>query len=463
MICPHCAGSHSIKDCNNKEDPPTCSNCGVNHRATSNTCNYKKKYLAIPPSNNVITQFFKNPESNYTYPAPPPTTNPWVNRTNKNNINTNNNNSSLQNNSNQINLTTLSPTRGKSINRPNPFQNNLPSTSSNTSNQYATLPMPEPTDNNNINSQTIQNQENTGAIPKNKQQPPLNNNNTFHNVSESGNNVYIHNVQPNPKPIISYNECLIMAKQFEHWPTAFTELQFAFGISPVIAIPTSLHNKMKFVDCINTNSNPTINQNNNVNSNNHTPVNSNSQTTTNINCNNTNQNKPESNHNSSQINNNLNIETSINNLIKNNREPKDNKTAPKISNTSSTALTINQRQYNTYNKNNAEVGSHNKNDSTLTLKDAIMFTTAKNNNNKLDPIPENQNSPNSSSSSIDGNILICEDSNSSITSNDDTVLENNPITSTPINQGMGRRTRSQTSLCSSDNIHIQNYNNKTKS
>ena len=99
----------------------------------------------------------------------------------------------------------------------------------------------------------------------------------------------------------------------------------------------------------------------------------------------------------------------------------------------------------------------------FTLKDTIMFTTAKNNNYKLDLITENKDSPNSSSSSIDGNLHICEDSNSSINSNDDTVLENIPITSTPIIQGMGRRTRSQTSLCSSDNIHIQNTNSKTKS
>ena len=153
-----------------------------------------------------------------------------------------------------------------------------------------------------------------------------------------------------------------MVKQFEDWPTAFTELQFAFGISPIIAIPTSLHNKMKFVDCINTNPNPTINQNNTLNSNNQTQINSNSQTTTNINCNNTIQNKPELNKFKSQINNNPNIGNSINNLIKDIGALKDNKTAPKNSNISSPALTINQRQYNNYNKNNAEVVPHNKND-----------------------------------------------------------------------------------------------------
>ena len=115
--------------------------------------------------------------------------------------------------------------------------------------------------NNDITNQISQTQNNTGAIPKKPQNfPNKSNNNTFHNVSESGNNVYINNVQPSPKPIITYNECLIMAKQFENWPTALTELQFAFGISPVIAIHTSLHNKMKFVDSITPNPKPAINQ-----------------------------------------------------------------------------------------------------------------------------------------------------------------------------------------------------------
>ena len=137
------------------------------------------------------------------------------------------NNNVNQHNNNQMNFTTLSPNRGKSIRRPNPYHNdqsNIPSTSTDNSYQCEIPPQILTTSNNNNTNYYInQMQRNTGAIPKtsnnnNNSNNNINNsnsNNYYHKVTETGSNVYINNVQPNPKPIISYNECLIMGKQFE--------------------------------------------------------------------------------------------------------------------------------------------------------------------------------------------------------------------------------------------------------
>ena len=444
MVCPHCAGNHSIKDCNNKADPPLCSNCGGNHRATSNSCSYKKKYLSIPPSNNIVTQYFKNPESNYSYPAPPPTTNPWFNRNNLNDSNISNN-STQQNNNNQFNFTTLSPTRGKSVHRPTPHQINnqniTPSTSSDTSYQF---PIPPPL----INNHNSSNQNITGAIPKNPSPTSnSNNNNTFHNVTESGNNVYISNVQPNPKPIISYNECLIMAKQFEDWPSAFTELQFAFGISPVIAIPTSLHNKMKFVDCITPNTNPMVPHSSHHLSPSTLQINQN----TNNNNPNLSQSKPIHNANS---NNTLQMANSINNLIKSGRELKNNEN---LSNSACSSTILNNK--NSIHSSSGKTEDADRKDTKTPFKNTHVLKNYKkaNNSKPLESIHENVEF-NSSSSSIDGELLICENSFSSLSSNDDNIVENLPLSSSPINEGMGSRTRSKTNLSNSTEKPSNNNN-----
>ena len=480
MVCPHCSGNHSIKECNNKIDPPICSNCGGTHRATSNVCSYKKKFLAIPPSNNIISQIVKNPESNYSYPAPPPTTNPWFNRNNTSNNNTNDINTDNTNSNNQMNFTTLSPNRGKSVKRPNPYYNNTnyPNSSSSNSNTNDISPSSSPTPGNSISNDTSsQSQRNSGAIPKStnvnhnamnnsnaNNNSTSNNNNTFHKVTENGNNVYINNVQPDLKPLITYNECLIMAKQFEDWPTAFTELQFAFGISPVIAIPTSLHNRMKFVDSITINKTPTLNQTLTPNLNTNINQSSNNNLTP-QNCSNSNINHTANNvSNQSHLqltqspNNSQDMANSINNLIKSNRDAKDIKTQSK--NISNSSLCINNQQVNR--KDNVDESTNN---TIFSLKDTPFFTTTKKAKSSipLDTVYEHENSPNTSSSSIDGDLQIYENSNSSISSNDEPGNVNSPHTSSPINFNMGIRTRSQ-SQTNLNNIPASNFqHNNTKS
>ena len=82
-VCPHCTNNHSLKDCNKKDENPKCCNCGKDHRASSNRCNIRKKYIGIPTSENDKTyNFIKNPESNISdnlvyFPAPATTYNPW--------------------------------------------------------------------------------------------------------------------------------------------------------------------------------------------------------------------------------------------------------------------------------------------------------------------------------------------------------------------------------------------------
>ena len=455
VICFHCTGNHNFKDCSNKSDSPTCSNCGGNHRATSNTCNYKKKFLAIPPSNNVINEFIKNPESNYSYPAPPPKTNPWTNRKFNNNEESTTNNSVQQND--QMNFTTLSPSRGKSVKRPNPYQlsnQNLPSTSSDKSNQYE-LPTPLTSQQNNSNDDS-QTSRNTGARPKtinnftpynntvndNNKNNTTNNVNNFHKVTENGNNVFINNVQPDPKPLISYNECLLMARQFEDWPTAFTELQFAFGISPVIAIPATLHNRLKFVDCITPN-NPTTLSQNSISTKNTSPTftssDQNSQTLNNNIVKEINKSSSQSSDNLKTTSNNHTLSTSINNLIKNSRESKDVYTTPK-NKKHSPLNSIDKNQYEKYlmNKDNTN------NNIAPSLKNTLMFNSKKvSSSNFLETINENEDSHNSTSSSIDGDLQICENSLSSQSSEEETIIEKSPHTSTPINNGMGPITRSK--------------------
>ena len=156
--------------------------------------------------------------------------------------------------------------------------------------------------------------------------------------------------------------------------------------------------------------------------------------------------------NKSQINNSHSMAESINNLLTSSRESKDSKTSSKT--TSTPTLTINQRQFNTYN-NNLEVDKNNKNES-FSLKETSMFNKIKEpiNTLNLGTISENDESHNSTSSSIDGDLHICEDPNSSASSNGDNFLEN--IThSSPIYQPMGERTRSKSNVNSIDNNNIQ--------
>ena len=356
-----------------------------------------------------------------------------------------------------MNFTTLSPSRGKSVKRPNPYQlsnQNLPSTSSDKSNQYE-LPTPLTSQQNNSNDDS-QTSRNTGARPKtinnftsynntindNNKNNNTNNVNNFHKVTENGNNVFINNVQPDPKPLISYNECLLMARQFEDWPTAFTELQFAFGISPVIAIPATLHNRLKFVDCITPN-NPTTLSQNSISTKNTSPTftssDQNSQTLNNNIVKEINKSSTQSSDNLKTTSNNHTLSTSINNLIKNSRESKDVYTTPK-NKKHSPLNSIDKNQYEKYlmNKDNTN------NNIAPSLKNTLMFNSKKvSSSNFLETINENEDSHNSTSSSIDGDLQICENSLSSQSSGEETIIEKSPHTSTPINNGMGPITRSK--------------------
>ena len=202
---------------------------------------------------------------------------------------------------------------------------------------------------------------------------------------------------------------------------------------------------MKFIDCITPNQKQSINQSTKKTINN-------SQTSNNTNNQPTSSNYYTLDHNNAINKNNLQTNNKqynhgpINTLITNIRESKDNKTQPKSN--ASPALTINQRQIDTYTNNKMETNMNNKNE--FSLKGTIMFKNPKQPSNTLihDAITENDDTLNSSSSSIDGNLQICEDTNSSLSSNGDNTLENVVSHFSPIN------TRSKTNSIISENCNI---------
>ena len=217
-VCPHCSLDHELKNCHNKKKPALCNNCGGSHRTTSNSCPIKQKYLIIPTSfhDKDKINLRINPESSYYNEAPAPTNNPWSAH-----------HSNIPHNSN---------------NPPPPIppynQTNFPSLPAN---RAPLLPTPN--------------------------FPP----NSHHDNSNSTAINQAH-------PLISYEQCFAMATKFIDWPFAFKELQKAFNISPVISIPSSLHNQLK-PDFSSLNPNPHIPSSSST-STNHTPNFSNSNTIT---------------------------------------------------------------------------------------------------------------------------------------------------------------------------------------
>ena len=125
---------------------------------------------------------------------------------------------------NDINLTTLNPKNGKPQRRREPIAQAI-------SQQTNTNNINHESNNNNIitNPTTINNNLPTQSAT----QPP---------------NINITNHIPEPKP--SYNEILLMSKNFSNWHLAFVELQKVFGLK-VHRIPDELHEffllGMKFI------------------------------------------------------------------------------------------------------------------------------------------------------------------------------------------------------------------------
>ena len=77
IICLHCTGEHTYKNCDRKSNSPKCANCNGAHKPISNKCPIRKQHLIIPMSTqDPEIKFVRNPESSYT-DANIPTTNPW--------------------------------------------------------------------------------------------------------------------------------------------------------------------------------------------------------------------------------------------------------------------------------------------------------------------------------------------------------------------------------------------------
>ena len=199
-----------------------CNNCKGAHRATSNKCPIRQRYLIIPRTNNdVKTQnsFRSNSESSYFLEAPPP--HPLI-----------------------LGLTTIillliaiikflfSPLQ----NFP-PAHNYQPS-NYNTNNPPASYPHP-------LLPNNVPLAINDSNVPSS----------SFNNAPLATNNISNAPLEANYAPLtttnppfifnINYDQILATATKFDVWPLAFNELQKAFQVSPIIEIPTILHNQLK--------------------------------------------------------------------------------------------------------------------------------------------------------------------------------------------------------------------------
>ena len=249
-VCPHCTKNHNLKECNYKEDSPKCCNCGKDHRASSNKCNIRKKYIGIPKNgSDKAYNFITNPESNINehltyYPAPPPTFNPWK-KTSKPKYwgdeddliehwgSTSDNNisdselqvSPPQSPSAKNNNYTVLKHKKKPVPRHNAiaeavYQRGNPSNLINNQNNSNTI------------SQNNSSKPPPTAITPPNQPPPRASPN--HQTDKI---INITNVLPNPK--ISYHEVFMMAKNFIDWRYAFVELQRVFNLD-IVEIPEKL-------------------------------------------------------------------------------------------------------------------------------------------------------------------------------------------------------------------------------
>ena len=93
--CAHCGGQHQRFECKNKEKTPWCSNCTLNHKATSNICELRRAHMSTAPIDDISINLLVHPynkeqqrretsEQSFA-PAPAPEINPWTqNRQNQN-------------------------------------------------------------------------------------------------------------------------------------------------------------------------------------------------------------------------------------------------------------------------------------------------------------------------------------------------------------------------------------------
>ena len=95
--CPHCGGQHQRYECKNREKTPWCTNCTLNHKATSNVCELRKAHMTGDPIDDMIPQLLIHPYKNEKpketattsesfEQAPAPTTNPWAQKGNTQNM-----------------------------------------------------------------------------------------------------------------------------------------------------------------------------------------------------------------------------------------------------------------------------------------------------------------------------------------------------------------------------------------
>ena len=88
--CPHCGGHHQRFECKNRNKTPWCSNCSLNHKATSNLCEMRKAHMTRDPIDDMNHLILRHPyrtdlnlnrkgtPKETMIQAPAPTTNPWT-------------------------------------------------------------------------------------------------------------------------------------------------------------------------------------------------------------------------------------------------------------------------------------------------------------------------------------------------------------------------------------------------
>ena len=84
VACPHCGEGHTLPNCPAKQGKPKCSNCGEEHRATSNACQRRKDHLIRPGKQRTKRQRGEaeaaQQQRTVYAPAPPPAVNAWTQR-----------------------------------------------------------------------------------------------------------------------------------------------------------------------------------------------------------------------------------------------------------------------------------------------------------------------------------------------------------------------------------------------
>ena len=233
FVCPHCAQNHSLKSCTNKNKTPTCCNCSKDHRATSNRCTIKKKYIGIPKGKEDLNfNIIRNPESNFKYyQAPEPSSNPWTNNAKKSYTpGMNWGDEYVDNFMDPISDEELPDLTGENINN---TSNNNNSNNNNSSN-FTIL----------RHKKKIQPRIYPIAKAITPEDDSDNEANMQHQARKQTKEPVIVNIENKmPKPNISYHEILLMSKEFSNWTLAFTELQKMFGLE-VVTMPSTLKDQL---------------------------------------------------------------------------------------------------------------------------------------------------------------------------------------------------------------------------